>query len=176
MALCMVGRKKAERIGWPEASRIPVVTTRMYSVCWRSSSSDSTWSVFAATSHVIWLIPVTFKSGTRTRKTLELSTLAGSIGPVNGIEIRGCRLKPSSVLSTSMSAQSDGRTAQSGFGRSTRRPVFCEKSKSVQRLLGNGAPSGLDRSKRGETPAACASDGNPRKTRNASSTARCSDM
>ena len=118
-------------------------------VCWRSSWSDSTCNVFVAGSHAIWLIPVTLKSGTLIRKTFELSTLDGSIGPVNGIEIRGCMLKPSSVLRTSMSAQSDGRTAQSGFGRLTRRPVFCDQSNVVQLLLGNGPPSGLDRSKRG---------------------------
>ena len=118
-------------------------------MCCRSSWSDSTCSVLVAGSQAIWLIPVTWKSGSLTRKTFELLTLAGSIGPVNGIEIRGCRLKPSSVLRTSMSAQSDGRTAQSGFGRLTRRPVFCDQSNVVQRLLGNGPPSGLDRSKRG---------------------------
>ena len=48
-----------------------------------------------------------------------------------------------------MSAQSDGRTEQSGFGKLTRSDVFCEKSIVVQRLLGKGPPSGLDRSKRG---------------------------
>ena len=118
-------------------------------MCCRSSWSDSTCSVFVATSQAIWLIPVTLKSRKLTRNTFELLTLAGSIGPVNGIEIRGCRLKPSSVFSTSMSAQSDGRTPQSGFGSLTRRPVSCDQSNVVQRLLGNGPPSGLDRSKRG---------------------------
>ena len=107
---------------------------------WRSSWSDSTCSVFVATSHAIWLIPVTLKSRRLRRKTFELLTLAGSIAPVNGIEIRGCTLKPSSVLRTSMSAQSDGRTAQSGFGRLTRSPVFCDQSNVVQRLLGKGLP------------------------------------
>ena len=38
-----------------------------------------------------------------------------------------------------MSAQSDGRTAQSGFGRFTRSQVFCDLSTVVQWLLGNGA-------------------------------------
>ena len=64
-----------------------------------------------------------------------------SIGPENGIEMRGWTLKPSSVLRTSMSAQSDGRAAQSGFGRSTRRPVSWVRSEVVKRLLGNGWPA-----------------------------------
>jgi hypothetical protein len=85
-------------------------------------------------------------------------------------------LNPSSVLSTSMSAQSDGRTAQSGFGSWTRRPVLCDQSKVVQRLLGNGPASGLDRSKRGWTPAACASEGSTKNVRSAKSSARRSDI
>ena len=115
-------------------------------MCWRSSWSDSTWSVSAAGSQAIWLIPVIARSGIRIRNTDELETLLGSIAPVNGIEIRGCTLKPSSVLRTSMSWQSDGRAAQSGFGRSTRRPVGCDQSTAVQRSLGNGPPSGVERS------------------------------
>jgi hypothetical protein len=118
----------------------------MYVVRCRSSWSDSTWSVFAAGSQTIWLMPVIAWSGIRIRNTDELETLLGSIAPVNGIEIRGWTLKPSSVLRTSMSAQSDGRTAQSGFGRSTRSPVGCVQSIAAQRLLGNGPPSGVDRS------------------------------
>jgi hypothetical protein len=51
---------------------------------------------------------------------VSLDTVETSIGPENGIEIRGWMLKPSRLLMTSMSAQSEGRTAQSGFGRSTR--------------------------------------------------------
>ena len=113
-------------------------------MCCRSSWSDSTWSVSAAGSHAIWLIPVIAWSGIRIRKTDELETLPGSIEPVKGIEIRGWTLKPSSVLRTSMSAQSDGRAAQSGFGRSTRRPVCCDQSTVVQRSLGNGLASGVD--------------------------------
>ena len=85
-------------------------------------------------------------SGIRIRKTEELETLFGSIAPVKGIEIRGWTLKPSSVFSTSMSAQSDGRTAQSGFGRLTRTPVGCDQSGAVQRSLGYGLPAGVDRS------------------------------
>src|SRR5436309_1201627 len=45
------------------------------------------------------------------RKTVALFTVVGSIGPVKGIASRGRRLKPSSVLSTAMSAQSLGRAA-----------------------------------------------------------------
>jgi hypothetical protein len=60
----------------------------------------------------------------RTRNTVLLLTLDTSIGPEKGIDRRGCRLKPSSVLMTSMSAQSETRTAQSGFGKLTRTPVF----------------------------------------------------
>ncbi len=100
----------------------------------------------AAGSQTIWLTPVIAWSGIRIRKTDELETLAGSIAPVKGIEIRGWTLKPSSVLRTSMSAQSDGRATQSGFGRSTRSPVGCDQSTAVQRSLGNGLPSVVDRS------------------------------
>ena len=46
------------------------------------------------------------------------------MGSSKGIVSRGCRLNPSSLLSTSMSAQSDGRAEQSGFGSLTRRNVF----------------------------------------------------
>ena len=64
-------------------------------------------------------------------KDVELVAVERSIGPENGTEIRGWMLNPSSVLSTSISAQSDGRTAQSGFARSTRRPVACVASSDV---------------------------------------------
>ena len=53
---------------------------------------------------------------------VELETLATSIAPVKGIESRGWILKPSSVLSTSMSAQSEGRTVQLGLGGRPARP------------------------------------------------------
>src|ERR1700704_3502371 len=53
-----------------------------------------------------------------------------------------------------MSAQSDGRALQSGFGSRTRRNVFWEKSKRVKRSLGNGPLSGLDRSTFTPTPPA----------------------
>jgi hypothetical protein len=69
------------------------------------------------------------------------------MGPLNGIARRGWRLKPSSVLRTSMSAQSDGRATQSGFGRFTRTPVRWLGSSSVKRSLGNGPPAGDERSK-----------------------------
>ena len=66
-----------------------------------------------------------------TRKMFELVTVERSIGPENGIEMRGWMLKPSSVSSTAMSAQSDACVAQFGFGRSTRRPVSCVESAVV---------------------------------------------
>ncbi len=53
-----------------------------------------------------------------------------------------------------MSAQSDGRTLQSGFGSRTRRNVFWEKSSRVKRSLGNGPLSGLARSSFTPTPPA----------------------
>jgi len=53
----------------------------------------------------------------------SLVTVDRSIGPENGIEIRGWTLKPSSVSRTAMSWQSLTRVAQSGVGSSTRRPV-----------------------------------------------------
>ena len=80
MSPCMFERKNADWIRLPAASLMPVVTTRMYVVCWRRSWSDSTCSVFVAGSHAIWLIPVTLKSGRLIRNTFELLTLAGSIG------------------------------------------------------------------------------------------------
>jgi len=55
---------------------------------------------------------------------VALLTVDTSIGPLNGMESRGCVLNPSRVLITSMSAQSDGRVAQFGFGRLTRMPVL----------------------------------------------------
>ena len=39
-----------------------------------------------------------------TRKTVVLLTVVTSMGPLNGIDRRGCRLKPSSVLMTLTSA------------------------------------------------------------------------
>ena len=59
-----------------------------------------------------------------TRNTVALLTVDTSIGPLKGMESRGCVLNPSRVLITSMSAQSDGRVAQFGFGRLTRMPVL----------------------------------------------------
>jgi hypothetical protein len=51
------------------------------------------------------------------RNTVWLLTVDTSMSPEKGMDGRGCRLNPSSVLMTSMSAQSDGRTAQSGLGQ-----------------------------------------------------------
>src|SRR5262249_40198555 len=98
-----------------------------------------------------------------TRKTVLLLTLVTLIGPENGIETRGWRLKPSSVLMTSMSAQSEGRTAQSGLGRLTRSPVLLSWSNTVKRSLGNRLRTVEDRSKSVSTAAADASVG--RRTR-----------
>src|SRR5438105_8801878 len=79
------------------------------------------------------------------RNTLVLLTEPGSIGPLNGIDIRGWALKPSSMFNTSMSAQSLGRTAQSGFGRLIRIPVLWLGSTTVNTSLGNGPPAGVSR-------------------------------
>ncbi len=62
---------------------------------------------------------------------MPLFAVARSIGPLNAIVRRGWMLKPSSVLITSMSAQSDGRTVQFGLGRFTRKPVFWLASGTV---------------------------------------------
>jgi hypothetical protein len=85
--------------------------------------------------------------------TVWLLTVDTSIGPEKGIDRRGCRLKPSSVLMTSMSAQSDGRAPQFGFGRFTRSPVFWSSSLTVKRSLGNGEPVVDERSKSASTSA-----------------------
>src|SRR6266571_1421523 len=57
---------------------------------------------------------------------------------------------------TSMSAQSEGRSEQSGFGKFTRSPVSWLSSGCVNRLEGNGPAEGLSRPKRGWTLAAVA--------------------
>src|SRR5687768_4274504 len=93
-----------------------------------------------------------------TKKTLPLLTLATSIGPENDTEMRGCRLKPSSALRTSMSAQSVGRITQLGLGRLTRRPVLWPGSGTVKTSLGKGPADGEDRSKAALTPAAGAGE------------------
>ncbi len=62
---------------------------------------------------------------------VSLLTVARSMSPVKGTLMRGCVENPSSVLITSMSWQSLTRTAQSGFGRLTRRSVFCVPSNTV---------------------------------------------
>src|SRR3989442_370988 len=90
------------------------------------------------------------------KKTLALLTVATSIAPENGIETRGCMLKPSSVLSTSMSRQSETRTAQFGLGRFTRTPVLWLGSAAVKRSVGYGISDGDERSNRAWTPAASA--------------------
>jgi hypothetical protein len=116
--------------------------------------------VFAAGSQTIWLTP-TRSPAASTRKTVSLETVETSIGPLKGIESRGCTLKPSSVSRTAVSAQSDGRAAQSGMGRSTRRPVACAGSDAVSRFVGNGCP--------GAVAASAVADGQATHTR---STAR----
>jgi hypothetical protein len=55
-------------------------------------------------------MPTTWPPGP-TRKTVELETVDVSIGPENGIEIRGWMLKPSSVLRTACSPRSADRSA-----------------------------------------------------------------
>ena len=55
--------------------------------------------------------------------------------------MRGWMLKPSSVLSTATSAQSDGRVAQSGCGRVDAQAGDLAWSSTVSRLLGNGCPA-----------------------------------
>jgi hypothetical protein len=103
-----------------------------------------------------------------------LLTVDTSIGPENGMDRRGWRLKPSSVLMTSISAQSDGRTAQSGLGSFTRTPVFWSWSSTVKRSLGNGLLTGLlageERSK--STSVADASPGSRNRLATAMATMR----
>src|SRR5437899_3976738 len=60
---------------------------------------------------------------------------------------------------TSMSAQSDGRTEQSGFGKFTRSPVSWLSSGCVNQLEGNGPAEGFSRPKRGWTLGALADTG-----------------
>src|SRR5712692_3389645 len=86
-----------------------------------------------------------------TRKTVLLLTVLTSIGPLKGIERRGCRLKPSSVLIAAKAVQSDGRSAQFGKGKFTLSPVFWLGSATVKRSLGNGPPAGFSISKRAWT-------------------------
>lgn len=76
---------------------------------------------------------------------MSLVTVAGSMSPVKGTVKRGCVEKPSSVFSTSTSAQSLGRTAQSGLGSATRRSVMLLPSKTVKRLLGERRAGGVGR-------------------------------
>jgi hypothetical protein len=143
--------KALPETGAPSASRMALVTMSAYPVCWSNSSSDSTNNVRLAGSQTVWLMPITAAvaaiesvvSAKRTRNTLELSTLAGSMGPLNGIRRRGCRLKPSSVFKTMTSLQSEGRTAQSGCGRLTRNPVRLVLSTTAKRLHGNGVFFGI---------------------------------
>src|SRR2546422_10587007 len=61
--------------------------------------------------------------------------------------------KPSSVLITARSSQSDWRTAQSGIGRSTRRCVFWLGSAIVNRSLGKGPLAGESKPNFAWTPA-----------------------
>src|SRR5262245_38241034 len=85
-----------------------------------------------------------------TKNTLSLDTVLTSMAAENGTLMRGCRLKPSSVLMTSKSSQvtaAPGDAAQSGLGRFTRRKVFWVKSKTVKRLLGKRVLAGSSASK-----------------------------
>src|SRR5262245_25135609 len=75
----------------------------------------------------------------RRKKSVALVTVETSIAPSKAIRTRGCRLKPSRVLITSMSWQSDGRWAHEGLGSRTRRPVFWLRSCTVKRSDGNGS-------------------------------------
>src|SRR5206468_5964507 len=65
-----------------------------------------------------------------------------------------CLLLTHTSIMTSTSAQSVGRTAQSGLGRLTRSPVLLSWSKSVKRSLGNGPVTVEARSNRASTAAA----------------------
>src|SRR5262245_41855466 len=80
------------------------------------------------------------------KKTVPLLTVVTSMGPLNGIDRRGCRLNPSSVLRRVTSSKSDGCVARSGSGRLTRRPVSWLESATVNRSLGNGPLSRAPRS------------------------------
>jgi hypothetical protein len=60
------------------------------------------------------------------------------MGPSKGTESVGERLKPSSVLRTSRSAQSERRAPQFGLGSWTLSPVSCRGSATVNRSLGKG--------------------------------------
>src|SRR5207244_13651851 len=118
------------------------------------------WTVAVTGSHTTGLMPITWPpppprvSPRLTKKTLLLFTVATSMAPENDTEMRGCRLKPSSVLSTSMSAQSFGRAAQFGLGRATRTPELWLGSATVNTSLANGPPDSEARSKPALTPAA----------------------
>ena len=83
-----------------------------------------------------------------TRKTVLLLTVVRSIGPSKGMDKRGCRLNPSSVLSTWVSSLSERCVLGSGSGKFTRRPVFCVSSATVNQSLGNGPLAGVLKSKR----------------------------
>src|SRR2546425_154542 len=98
------------------------------------------------------------------RKIDSLVAVVRSIGPSNGIDTRGRRLKPSRVLMTSRSSQSEGRAEQSGLGILTLSPVFWLGSTTVKTLLGKGPPPGVRKSKRAWTSAASADDAK-KKTR-----------
>src|SRR5439155_6236581 len=102
-----------------------------------SCSSLSTFNVLVSGSHTAWLIPTTCPAGP-TRKMVELETVLVSIGPENGIRMRGWMLKPSRVLSTASSAQSLGNVAHGGSGTLTRRAVTCVLSATGSRFVGNG--------------------------------------
>src|SRR3990172_1206188 len=91
-------------------------------------------------------------SSIASRTTVSEVTDDGSIASLNGTAIRGWRLNPSSVLRTSMSWQSEGRTVQSGLGSATRTSVIWDRSRTVHKSLGNGDVSIAPRSNRGYPP------------------------
>ena len=94
-------------------------------------------------SQTSWLISTISSWSISNRNRLLLVAVSTSIVPSNGIDTRGCRLKPSRLFSTATSSHSDGRTEQSGIGRFTRIPVRFDASLTVCQLAGKGPSLGL---------------------------------
>jgi hypothetical protein len=174
--VCMNAWNCEPATGSPAASRTPIVTITIspYCVCCSRNSPASANTVLVAGSNTIRSSGITVPYGpprvpapltasvvssSRTRNALLRSIDAGSIAPLNGIATRGCRLKPSSVLSSATSWQSDGRSAQSGAGRFTRMPVRLPGSGALNASLGNGLAVVADQSNSASVPAADASEG-----------------
>jgi hypothetical protein len=66
------------------------------------------------------------------------------MSPVNGMKNRGCTSKPSVVLRIRSASQMlRVASVQSGTGRSTRRPVSCRGSATVNRSFGKTVVSGV---------------------------------